>query len=139
MASGPDPGTWVVDVANTIGARPDGWWRDRAAASSRLLTALARLVGPELAGQEPVSCLELVAVLEGQARAAGDVAGVCVVRAARDGDSEIVRQVEQRLAAGTPATGVLVVTADRGLRAQLPAGVPVRGPGWLWSRLDDIG
>jgi 8-oxo-dGTP diphosphatase len=35
----------VVDVANVMGARPDGWWRDRAGAASRLraqLTELAR-------------------------------------------------------------------------------------------------
>jgi hypothetical protein len=30
---------------------------------------------------------------------------------------------------------VLVVTADRGLRARLP-GVAVTGPGWLLDRLD---
>jgi hypothetical protein len=35
----------VVDVANVVGARPDGWWRDRAGASTRVLDALAALVG----------------------------------------------------------------------------------------------
>ena len=31
---------------------------------------------------------------------------------------------------------VLMVTADRGLRARLPAGTAVTGPGWLLERLD---
>src|SRR5512143_1599893 len=35
----------VVDGANIVGARPDGWWRDRAAAAGRLHAGLARLVG----------------------------------------------------------------------------------------------
>src|SRR6201992_2384914 len=26
----------VIDVANVMGARPDGWWRDRAGAAQRL-------------------------------------------------------------------------------------------------------
>ena len=36
----------LVDVANTVGARPDGWWRDRAGATARLLPATARTAGP---------------------------------------------------------------------------------------------
>ncbi|NRD26151.1 NUDIX hydrolase [Frigoribacterium sp. VKM Ac-2836] len=39
----------VVDVANVLGSRPDGWWRDRAGATSRLLDALSRGVGHGLA------------------------------------------------------------------------------------------
>src|SRR5690606_36943607 len=33
----------LVDAANVIGARPDGWWRDRAAAVARLRDRLAGL------------------------------------------------------------------------------------------------
>jgi 8-oxo-dGTP diphosphatase len=33
----------VVDVANVMGSRPDGWWRDRAGAAVRLYTELAAL------------------------------------------------------------------------------------------------
>jgi hypothetical protein len=35
--------TIVVDVANVMGSRPDGWWRDRAGAAVRLHTQIARL------------------------------------------------------------------------------------------------
>ena len=68
----------VVDVANVMGARADGWWRDRAGAAYRLcheVSALARrsrgsapqtpetLEMPEVAG-----VAAWVLVLEGQAR-----------------------------------------------------------------------
>lgn len=35
----------VVDAANVVGSRPDGWWRDRAGATDRLLDRLAALTG----------------------------------------------------------------------------------------------
>ena len=35
--------TVVVDVANVMGSRPDGWWRDRAGAAVRMHAAIARL------------------------------------------------------------------------------------------------
>jgi len=31
----------VVDAANVVGSRPDGWWRDRPGAAARLVAALA--------------------------------------------------------------------------------------------------
>ncbi|HEX9030333.1 MAG TPA: hypothetical protein VF834_00725, partial [Streptosporangiaceae bacterium] len=37
------PLTVVVDAANVMGSRPDGWWRDRAAAASRLCDEIAGL------------------------------------------------------------------------------------------------
>jgi 8-oxo-dGTP diphosphatase len=35
--------TIVVDVANVMGSRPDGWWRDRAGAALRLHAEVVRL------------------------------------------------------------------------------------------------
>jgi len=35
--------TIVVDVANVMGSRPDGWWRDRAGAAIRLYDQIVRL------------------------------------------------------------------------------------------------
>jgi hypothetical protein len=122
----------LVDVANVVGSRPDGWWRDRAGATTRLLGRLAALPGRELAGPDggPVECDEVVAVIEGRARAAAGPDGVTVVRADGSGDDALAD-----LAARTPAP-VLVVTADRGLRDRLPAGTAVAGPGWLLEHLD---
>ena len=124
----------VVDTANWMGSRPDGWWRDRAGAARRLLAALEPLVG-ELAevGAAPVRLAGVVAVLEGLARSAVVAGGagataVDVVLAARDGDDAVVAVALRVLDQGQVP---LVVTADRGLVARLPAEADVTGPGWL--------
>ena len=44
------PLTVIVDAANVMGSRPDGWWRDRAGAALRLRGQLAGLAGSGLAG-----------------------------------------------------------------------------------------
>jgi hypothetical protein len=122
----------VVDMANVVGSRPDGWWRDRAGAATRLMRQLDDLVGRVVTGPtgEPLRVTEVVAVLEGAASRAPDPARVRAVRAARDGDTETVAQAGSALA-GDGGPVVVVVTADRGLRARLPDGAAVAGPGWL--------
>ncbi|ROS54209.1 NUDIX domain-containing protein [Frigoribacterium sp. PhB24] len=45
----------VVDVANVLGSRPDGWWRDRAGATNRFLDAVSRGVGHGVAESLVVS------------------------------------------------------------------------------------
>lgn len=40
----------VVDGANVVGSRPDGWWRDRAGAAARLRDRLTGLAAAGLAG-----------------------------------------------------------------------------------------
>jgi hypothetical protein len=128
----------LVDAANVVGARPDGWWRDRAGAAARLLGRLAGLPGRPLAGPEGgvVVCDEVVAVLEGRARDVPAPPGVRVERAPGSGDDVLAACAARLAEAGTP---LLVVTADRGLRARLPSGTAVAGPGWLLARLDEIG
>jgi 8-oxo-dGTP diphosphatase len=129
--------TIVVDVANVMGSRPDGWWRDRPGAAVRLhaeLAALAARGRPVLPGDtEPE---EFVMVLEGATRAAAarinaaqidDAgAGVRVVQADGSGDDAIVALVRE-------LTGRrVVVTADRELRRRCEAaGAEVFGPSWL--------
>ena len=124
----------LVDAANVVGSRPDGWWRDRAGANARLLRRLASLTGRELPapGGAPVVCAEVVAVVEGAARGVDAPGGVTLVRAEGSGDDALAA-VAARLAA--EGREQLVVTADRGLRARLPDGVPVAGPGWLLDAL----
>jgi hypothetical protein len=126
----------LVDAANVVGARPDGWWRDRAGAAERLLARLAGLPGRRLPGPDgaAVECTGVVAVVEGRARQAAAPDGVRVLRAPGSGDDALVGCAVQLAAAGE---SLLVVTADRGLRARLPAGVGAVGPGWLHDRLDE--
>ena len=52
--------TLIVDGANVVGSRPDGWWRDRAGAAARLQAQLAAA---------DLGYAEVALVLEGQARA----------------------------------------------------------------------
>jgi hypothetical protein len=126
----------VVDVANVMGSRPDGWWRDRAGAATRLMAGLVPLTGTEVAEPQDLSSLieieRIVAVIEGKSRAAVDPDGLEVVRAPADGDSTIVGVAGRVLAEGGLP---LVVTADRGLRERLPAGSRFAGPGWLLGLL----
>ena len=127
----PQDVTLLVDIANVMGSRPDGWWRDRAAAATRLLHGLAPLTGTEDSLPDTVRTVriaEIRAVVEGAANRAKGPEGVFVQRAEMDGDTEIVEEAGRLTAAGTTP---LVVTADRGLRRRLPEGALVVGPDWL--------
>ena len=65
----------MVDVANVMGARADGWWRDRAGAALRLCREVQALAARETApsgspGARPAAAWVLV--LEGRARDAAE-------------------------------------------------------------------
>ncbi|MEV4238703.1 MULTISPECIES: NYN domain-containing protein [unclassified Nocardia] len=118
----------VVDAANVVGSRPDGWWRDRAGAARRLLMRLSTLDRTQPA--------DVVVVLEGAAKAAAsdDFEGVRVVLADGSGDDAIVDVVA---AAASEQDRITVVTADRGLRERVEAlGAESVGPRWLLDRID---
>ncbi|MDR1633669.1 MAG: NUDIX domain-containing protein [Bifidobacteriaceae bacterium] len=116
--------TLIVDAANVVGSRPDGWWRDRAGAAKRLRGELGVLAAVGLANtwtEAPNGWYpEIVMVVEGQARGIGPGEGVRVVDAPGEGDDEIVAQAGRAVATGRGP--VLVATADRGLIARLPRG-----------------
>ena len=115
----------VVDAANVVGSRPDGWWRDRHGATERLRDRLADLVRTGLPGfTGPV---EVLMVVEGQARTVSSAPTVTCVSASRSGDDRIVELVAEQ--GNRP---VLVVTADRELRRRVgELGAEVTGPGAL--------
>lgn len=154
----------VVDAANVVGSVPDGWWKDRAGAASRLLAQVSALA----AGGVSATSLDLpfarwwprwTVVLEGEARAAADAepadpdhgtgtgtatglgtptgaatGAVDVVRAPASGDDAIVESAREAVRAGDGP--VVVVTADRELRDRVEAlGATVHGPSWLRDQL----
>jgi hypothetical protein len=120
----------LVDTANVMGSRPDGWWRDRAGAATRLLNQLEPLNGAEVNLPElgTVRITAVRAVVEGAAKRAEGPEAVSVLRVDWDGDSEIVEDANRLTASGRIP---LVVTADRGLRSRLPELALIAGPGWL--------
>ncbi|GAA1948425.1 NUDIX domain-containing protein [Microbacterium deminutum] len=129
----------VVDVANVMGAVPDGWWRDRAAAADRLIARIETLAAAGVRGTaldlaEDTWFAEWTAVVEGQARGAGaGAAAVEVVGAAASGDDTIVVETSRLIAAGRTVT---VVTSDRALaRRVTDRGAAVRGARWLLDLL----
>jgi|SRR5215469_14308238 len=150
--AGPDL-TIVVDVANVMGARAGGWWRDRAGAAARLCREVAVMASRGLdVATLPAAGLEVVGercfphwvlVLEGRSREATDSAYrqdlgeldafVNIVLAHGSGDDTIAR-----MAADLPGYR-LVVTADRELRARCErAGAHLAGPRWLLGLLEDV-
>lgn len=121
----------VVDAANVVGSRPDGWWKDRAGAASRLVGDIVVAVGDDRVDTP------IVVVLEGEARGGvpeGPPApGVEVVHAPGEGDATI-EEIARRAGADHD---VVVVTADRRLSSVTgAAGAHVRGPRWLRERID---
>ena len=120
----------VVDAANVVGSRPNGWWRDRAQAAANLCRGLTAAID---AGrlEAPV-----VVVLEGAARSGsdeGDHGGLSVVHASGSGDDTIADLVAQ---AADDQQTVTVVTADRALRDRVRQhGSDVVGPRWLLDRV----
>ncbi|BDZ47393.1 NUDIX domain-containing protein [Naasia aerilata] len=131
--------TLLVDVANVMGSRPDGWWRDRAGAAGRVLGGLSALAGAGMPSADfglpgSVWWPRVAAVLEGEAKAAPDQPDVEIVRAPRDGDGAVVDFV----GSSDAPERVTVVTADRGLRDRVERlGARVLGPGRLWDLIDE--
>ncbi|MEJ1092805.1 NUDIX domain-containing protein [Microbacterium istanbulense] len=151
----------VVDAANVVGSKPDGWWKDRAGAAARLrarVEAWARAGVPAAAlglGCErwypPVSF-----VVEGAAKGVHDevsgeelsaasagmpvgpvgsahIARVTTVRAPGHGDDGIVVEVQRLLDAEYRVT---LVTSDRGLRERAERiGAHVDSAAWLLNQL----
>jgi hypothetical protein len=129
------PGGWgtfswltilVIDGANVMGSRPDGWWRDGPGAARRLAAGLETAELPYDG---------VVLVMEGAAlrgRPEGHKQRLRVKHAGGSGD-DVVAELASQVAAGAE---VDVVTADRGLRSRVDAaGGRAFGPGWLLDQL----
>jgi hypothetical protein len=118
----------VIDAANVVGSRPDGWWKDRAGAARRLHE---RLLVADLPHDE------LVLVVEGAAKAGvrpGRDGHVRTVHARGSGDDTIVDETRAAIERGDR---VVVITADRFLRSRVEGlGAMAMSPSWLLDQLD---
>lgn len=124
---------WLVDGANLMGSRPDGWWNNPDKATRRLIEELDAYAGAT--GED------LTVVFD---RRVPDVApgrhgAIEVAYASRHGanaaDDEIVRMV----AADEDPHTLRVVTSDRRLAERVrELGAPVSGAGNFRGRLDEI-
>jgi uncharacterized protein YaiI (UPF0178 family) len=119
----------LVDAANVIGSRPNGWWRDRPGAARSFVQQIRE---GAVSGRIDTP---VVVVLEGASRKGMDeglVDRVTVVHAPGSGDDALIA------VASESDTPVRLVTADRELSARaVKVGAEVVGPKWLLSALDD--
>lgn len=162
LAAELSPLTIIVDSANVVGSRPDGWWRDRVGATVRLADQLASLVTGGLtelpdgmAAVPPARHRPLDGGGDGELARMGDgqttlrwlpdvvlvVEGQARPAAAVPGPVRVLAapaggdDTIAVLAAHTPGRRV-VVTADRELRQRcVAAGAAVAGPSWLLGLL----
>jgi hypothetical protein len=132
----------IIDGANVVGSRPDGWWRDREGAARRLAGRLAAALTIDSlrlaeAFGHPGADVRVHLVLEGAAARVGDLPthpGLTVVRAQADGDSTIAALTADLATDGS--SPIVVVTADRALRERVrDAGATTAGPGTLLNAL----
>src|SRR3954453_18186587 len=120
---------WLVDGMNVVGARPDGWWRDRTGAMARLTAgpdAFARETG------DPVTV-----VFDGRAR---DVPAerVEVRFATRRGANAADDDIAAMAAADDAPATLRVVTSDATLANRVAAaGASTVGAGEFRRRLDE--
>jgi predicted RNA-binding protein with PIN domain len=124
----------VVDGMNVIGSRPDGWWRDRAAAARRLHARLARLASGTAEG--------ITLVLDGRPRAdlpEGVHDDVAVAYARRGGRNAADDRIVELVRDDPEPSGLTVVTSDRELANRVRAlGADVIGANELLRRLDEV-
>ena len=121
---------WIVDGNNVMGARPDGWWRDRQGAQQRLVDRLEAFAE---ARDEPVTVF-----FDGRPHDAGGGLRVGVRFARRSGrdaaDDDVAALVEHHPEPGQ----LIVVTSDATLAGRVrAAGAQVVGAGAFLRELDE--
>jgi len=123
---------WVVDGMNVIGSRPDGWWRDRAAARRRLVSDLAAWAGPDT---------EVTVVFDGRPGPdeVEDAASRGVTaRFAPGGPNAADHAIVELLGTLGDGVGITVVTSDSALAdSARRAGVAIEGAKTFRAKLPD--
>ena len=122
---------WLVDGMNVIGSRPDGWWRDRAAAVRGLIA--------ELEAFAATSGDEVSVVFDGRAPADQPEAKAVRVEFAPGGRNAADDRIAERVAADSDPATLRVVTSDRDLAQRVrSAGAEVVGSGGFRRRIDGV-
>ncbi len=118
-----DENYWFVDAMNVIGARPDGWWRDRDGAARRLVEAVQAWAAR--AGAQTTVVLD-----GGPAELDGEVRTVTTVVAAGRGPDAADDEIVRLLSARDDPERAIVVTSDATLAGRVRAlGARVQGAG----------
>jgi predicted RNA-binding protein with PIN domain len=128
------PGTMaarlIVDGNNVIGSRPDGWWRDRAAATRRLVERIGAWA--EAAGED------VLVVFDGRPPHGLPAPERVEVRfAGRGGRNAADHLIAAIVAADSEPAGLRVVTSDAELARRVREhGAQVLGARGFRDRLD---
>lgn len=121
----------LVDGMNLIGARPDGWWKDRPRAM--------RLLAWELRAFAEETGEDLTVVFDG--RPIDEVLrghGI-KVQFAPGGTNAADRRIERLVSDHADPASITVITSDKALvRAVTDAGAGVVGSGEFRGRLDEL-
>jgi predicted RNA-binding protein with PIN domain len=122
---------WIIDAYNVLGARPDGWWRNR-------MVALAHLLD-DIAAWRPAD-ETVVVMIDGWPRAEVPERswnGLDVRYAHRRGPDGADGAIIEMVRGSDDPTELTVVTSDAQLRSQvLDHGAAVEGAGTFRGRLD---
>ena len=113
---------WMVDASNVIGAKPDGWWRDRDGATLRLLDELRAFAD---SGEDVTVVLDA-----GRPEWAGRAGPLEVVIAPRRGRDAADDEIARRVAADPDPGSLRVITSDATLAGRAREhGAQVEGAG----------
>jgi predicted RNA-binding protein with PIN domain len=127
------PVHWIVDGNNVMGARPDGWWRDRGRAARGLAAQVAAFA--ERSG-EPVTL-----VFDGRPQPLGLPADTPLRTAFADrpGPDAADHLIAEQVEADPDPAGIRVVTSDRRLAERVrAAGAATEGAATFRARLDEL-
>ncbi len=122
----------IVDAMNVIGSRPDGWWRDRAAAIERLLG--------QLDAWSAETGERVTTVLERRPSRPPTAMRVAVEWASRPGRDAADDEIVRRLPGWVEEGEVVLVSSDRALAARArAAGAAVEPAARFRAALERLG
>jgi predicted RNA-binding protein with PIN domain len=122
----------LVDGMNVLGARPDGWWRDRAGAIARLAAALDAFAA--------ASGDDVRVIFDGHPVPLPPLDHADVRFASRRGRDAADDDVAALAGADPDPASLVVVTSDATLAGRVrAAGATVEGAGTFRARLDATG